>query len=720
MSYLKEFKKKIEENNYYEFLKIWEEYYHSETIDPKELVQILTLAKNSCLLSKFGQHVDRCLPLWKNLPESPEKDLIVKLILDIQNTNSEDLANLAYNYLKAKYPNDSYFNDKIRLIGLRHRGENFQGAISGYELLSHLGVGKFVYHTAGWGAGEIIDFSNIREEMTIEFEYVIEPKHLTFIKALKTLNPLPDDHFLALRFGQPETLEKLASENPVELITLLLKDLGPKTAAEIKDELAELIIPEKEWSKWWQNTRSKLKKSTKIETPEDLNSPFILRKNELSHEEKLYLELEKAPNIKGNIQLVYAFLRDFPQTLKNEEFKTSLYSKLLEMSENPEINKVDRTQILFLLLEICPENKFEDKIAGILKQEKNPLVLLKEINIIHFQKKFLEKIKKHLGNWEDLFLEEFFLSQKHFIRDFIFEELIKSKKQEQLKQKIKDLVLDPLKHPIVFIWYFQKVIKDEDYFYFDKQLKNKFLENLMVLLSSISTNPEMKDLAKKITNMLIFDNFKLVRNFMQNAQEKEIEEFMLLSTKCKNLSEHEMKIINSLGETYSPSLKKQKAARKKDQKSSVIWTTKKGFLKTQNQIKELGTVEMVKNAKEIEEARSHGDLRENAEYKAALERRDRIQSELKLLSDQIKNARILTKDDISLNKIGPGNIVECKKQDGQTETFTILGPWEADPEQKIFSFQSQLAQKMTGLKVNDTFSFQNQEYQILKITSYLN
>ena len=52
------------------------------------------------------------------------------------------------------------------------------------------------------------------------------------------------------------------------------------------------------------------------------------------------------------------------------------------------------------------------------------------------------------------------------------------------------------------------------------------------------------------------------------------------------------------------------------------------------------------NAREIEAARALGDLRENAEFKAALERRARLQSELKFLSDQIGKARILTPEDV--------------------------------------------------------------------------
>ena len=135
--------------------------------------------------------------------------------------------------------------------------------------------------------------------------------------------------------------------------------------------------------------------------------------------------------------------------------------------------------------------------------------------------------------------------------------------------------------------------------------------------------------------------------------------------------------------------------------SGVIWTTAEGYQKLQYRIQQIATVETVENAKEIEVARSHGDLRENAEFKAALERRDRLQGELKFLSDQLNRTRVITKEDISPNEVGIGSIVECKNKKGEKVVYTLLGPWDADPEMNILSFQSKLAQQLKGLKVGD-------------------
>ena len=158
-----------------------------------------------------------------------------------------------------------------------HRAvETFQGAVSNYDLLAHVAKGKFVFHLGGWGVGEVIEVSPVREQMGIEFENVTGRKYLSFGTAFKALIPIPNEHFLARRFAFPDDLEKEAKENPAEVVKMLLKDLGDKTAGEIKDELCDLVIPEKEWTKWWQNARAKLKKDTHVEVPVSAKDSFTL------------------------------------------------------------------------------------------------------------------------------------------------------------------------------------------------------------------------------------------------------------------------------------------------------------------------------------------------------------------------------------------------------------------------------------------------------------
>lgn len=719
MGYLKDFQTHISNHDYPSFLKLWEEYCSGDELDAEEVCEILRSVKSSEIAESFGRHVERILPLWQQMPENDQAYEVLKLIIDIATTNSEQLAELAYQHLKKRYFNQKDFNEKIRLIGLRNK-EKFQGAISNYELLSHMIPGKYVFHTGGWGAGEIIDVSLIREQLTLEFDYVPGKKEMSFATAFKTLVPISDDHFLSLRFGNPDLLEKKAKENPMEVLRMLLKDLGPKTAAEIKEELCDLVIPAAEWTRWWQAARAKMKKDTMIETPEEIREPFRLRKNKLSHEERLQKILESKPDADTLIQTVYTFLRDFPEMLKNSEFKATLLSKINEVLNTNEIDSAQKLQLHFFLQDL---NNLKDYpiISECINHSESIEKLIDATHVLSFKKRILMEVRKHRSDWKEIFLDLLFKVDQSALRDFALTELISNKAEVEVKQKLQELYSHPSHYPEAFMWYFQKLQTQKTIPFSDTQGKMRFFEGLLILLSHIENDPDKRDMVKKIQSFISGERFAIVRQMMQNSSLEDAKEFILLASKSHSLSDHDQKIFHSLAEVVHPALSK---SRKKERSSThtepqVIWTTHEGYVKLQQRMQQIATVETVENAKEIEVARAHGDLRENAEFKAALERRDRLQSELKALSEQLNRARVITKEDIVTSEVGIGTIIECKNTKGERISYTLLGPWDADTDKNILSFQSKLAQTMTGKIVGDTFTVQGEELTITAIRSFL-
>lgn len=718
MAYLKDFRERIQNNDYPGFLKIWEEYCYGDQPDGPEMEAVLELMKKSELAKPFGLQVERLLPLWRELKNQKEATDVLRLILDLQTTQSEQLADLATVHLKERFQADPLFNEKMRLVGLRNR-DHFQGCIRHFELLMHLQKGNFVFHSAGWGTGEIENFSFVREEISLEFEQVLGSQTLSFEKAFKTLTPLTKEHFYARRFGNPDALEKEAKENPVGIMHMLLHDLGPKTAAEIKDELYDLVIPASDWNRWWQMTRTKLKKDTKILSPKELKDPFVLREKELPHEMAFHQELEAKPELNTALQMIHSFLRDFPETLKNSEFKTSLEEKLKAFLTLEHLNEAQKIQTL-LALEILGTAKVHEDLAKTITETPNLAHVIESIDIVPFQKKALQLIRQLRKDWESIFLDLLFSVDSSGLRDFIFAELVESGEEAPLQKKITSLILHPGSHPEVFLWYFQKGIEKKSKLpSANKEGQNRLFEGLLILLDHIEKQPQHRDLVKKILGLITDDRYLLVRNIMQQSTIEEVKEYLLLATKCRSLSDHDVKIFQSLAEVVHPSLSRLRKVKDVSQEEEIVlWTTQEGFQKVQLRMQQIATVETVQNAKEIEIARSHGDLRENAEFKAALERRDRLQSELKFLSDQVASARILTKEDVAEDRVGIGSVVDCRDSKGEHVRFILLGPWDADPDQRILSFQSKLAQSMKGKIIGEKFEFQGEQFLITDIGSY--
>lgn len=714
MQYYKQFQKHVLNHDYPAFLNLWEEYCMGDEIDPLELKKILELVKSSDLSVPFGRHVENALILWENIQDSQHRHAIFSLIIDMQTSNSPELGDLIYTYLQTRDGTSKNFNEKIRLVGLRDR-QDFQGAVRNFELLSHLRAGSFVFHTGGWGVGEIMELSFVREQVAIEFDLVPGIKDLSFQNAFNTLRPISNDHFLARRFGNPDALEKLAKEDPVGVIRMALHDLGPLTAADIKDEFCEVVIPEPEWQKWWQSTRSKIKKDTMIDVPPSIKEPFSLREEEVSHEEALYQSLEKKPTPEMLIQTVYSFLRDFPNTLKSPEFRKSLQEKLTDALASHELTDAQELQIHYFLQDISPEQELSS-VQELISRFASIVEIIQNISIVAFKKRVLQDVRKIRDDWATIFLDLVITIEQNPIREYIIYELLNEGKEDELKEKLANLLSQPAKQPQAFLWYFQQLMdKSKDLPFADNEGRERFLESLFILLNQLEQSPSARDHVKKIHTFLLGARFAHVRKIFAHASKAAVKEFLLLATKCHSLTNHDIKIFHSLAEVVHPSLKSKHT---EEEEEEVIWTTEEGYEKIKERIKQIATVETVENAKEIEVARSHGDLRENSEFKSALERRDRLQGELKLLSDQLNKARILTPKDISTDKIGVGAIVDCVAN-GSSTSFTLLGPWEADPENQILSFQSKLAQAMVGKTVGEKVEVQGKDYTIQSIRNYL-
>ena len=723
MGYLKEFLTQINNRDFHKFLVLWEEYCTSDTVEAEEFSQLLKAIKSSEMARHFGQIVETALPLWKTIQEKQESYEILRLLIDLQTTNSPVLSELAFNTLNEVHGADPKYNERLRLAGLRNK-ENFQGAISKYDLLAHMAKGNIVFHTGGWGTGEIMDVSFVREHLVIEFENVGGRKDLSFANAFKTLIPLPSTHFLARRFSDPDLLEKEGREDPVALIKLLLHDLGPKSAAEIKDELCELVIPEQDWTKWWQGTRAKIKKNPLVEAPDSLKEPFYLRKAELAPEDRLQQSMQNKTDIGQIIQTSYNFVRDTPNALKNPATKQSLQDKLLQLLDDKQITEDQQLQIHLILEQFFGHQPSEKQIADLIQKFENLVSVIRSIDIVAFKKRALVAIKDNRKDWTALFLNLLFTLPQAQLRDYILKEL--NRKEETrplLEKKIGELLSHPARHPEILVWYFQKLIGEEENEipFQNKAGRIQFFEAFFIVYSSLENHPDQRDLLKKMYNMLSSKRYALVRQLLQETDIETAKEMLLLASKCQSLTGHDMKILRSLTEVVHPSLTppKQKKGEVETESDGEIWTTEEGYHKIQDRIRHIGTVEVIENAREIEAARALGDLRENSEFKFAQERRARLQSELKSLSGQLSRARIITPDDIHSQEAGVGSIIDVVDGKGNHVRYTILGPWDADPDKNILSHNSKFAQAMIGRKKGESFTFREDKYQILDLGSYL-
>lgn len=132
--------------------------------------------------------------------------------------------------------------------------------------------------------------------------------------------------------------------------------------------------------------------------------------------------------------------------------------------------------------------------------------------------------------------------------------------------------------------------------------------------------------------------------------------------------------------------------------------SRSGFEKLEKQLEYLKTVRRVEVAEKLKEARSYGDLSENAEYDAAKDEQGILEAEILELQMTIENAIIVDDDSISTEEIGVGSIIEIKRVDGtQVEKLQIVGTNESDPLNGKISDESPIGKAALRKKVGEFF-----------------
>ncbi|MDX2238758.1 MAG: transcription elongation factor GreA [Hyphomonadaceae bacterium] len=148
--------------------------------------------------------------------------------------------------------------------------------------------------------------------------------------------------------------------------------------------------------------------------------------------------------------------------------------------------------------------------------------------------------------------------------------------------------------------------------------------------------------------------------------------------------------------------------------------TAEGYAALDAELKRLKTVERPTVIAAIAEARSHGDLSENAEYHAAKERQSFIEGRLAELEDKLARAHVIDVSRLSGKTVKFGATVKVYDEDTEEEaSYKIVGEDEADVRAGKVSITSPIARALIGKEEGDVVEVAtpggHKSYEILKI-----
>jgi transcription elongation factor GreA len=148
--------------------------------------------------------------------------------------------------------------------------------------------------------------------------------------------------------------------------------------------------------------------------------------------------------------------------------------------------------------------------------------------------------------------------------------------------------------------------------------------------------------------------------------------------------------------------------------------TRAGLARLKSELKRLKYAERPKIVKEIAEARSHGDLSENAEYHAAKDKQSHLEGRIAQVEDWIARAEVIDVSKLSGDRVVFGATVRVADAESGDETsYQIVGELEADLKKNRISVTSPIARALIGRTEGDTARVRSpggeREYEIVSV-----
>ena len=565
-------------------------------------------------------------------------------------------------------------------------------------VLENLGPGAFVMHKS-WGFGQIESFDFLLNQVTINFKG--KKGHTMQLQyAAESLTVIPSDHILAQKTADLAAVKARAKEDPAGLMRTILKGFGGKAT---HDQIASTIVPEvfsdAEFKKWIEASKKALKNDGHFAIPTKKGLAFELREGPVSHADEYIAALNNARQLKHQVtalDLIVKNVAEFTDPLvqlqpviaamddtakKSARLHTAEAMSLM-LSRDELIEKVPGLQI----------GTDAPTVAGLLHQEDRRLAgLLAEVPAAKMKRALTELPGAFGEEWIAKAIALVFQGNTRVATDAA--RLLQDKgANAELRTALERSLSEHSTTPETLVW----LCKDRTGAF--APLAN--VKVLHAIIAALEREMMSESRDKKLHDLLLNDK-ELLPDLIDGANLEELRETMrklLLTPVFDELNKRSL--LGRMIRVY-PELQSMVSGESGEQQEALI-VSWESLEKRKAEYEELVTKKIPENTKEIAVARSYGDLRENFEFKAAKEMQRvlmRRQAETQRDLGRARGTDFVVTD---LSTVSIGTIVTVKEvATEKTDTYTILGAWDSDPEKGIVSYLAAVAQALMGHKVGE-------------------
>ncbi|MCL2185078.1 MAG: transcription elongation factor GreA [Treponema sp.] len=657
---------------------------------------------------------------------------ILKIVLEYDERDNQARKEIIECYRK-KYSSHSQLDEYIRISNLSQHYRAVHQAIADFEKHIAFDKGNFVYHRT-WGVGKIA--SIVKDEITIDFSK--KRGHTMLLKmAVDALQTLSKNHIWVLKATKKKEWlrEKIKDkdENIIWALKTIIKSFGNFCdMKKIKQELSPALLTAGEWSTWSSKAREILKSNPDFGVDAEDSDIFTVRSGTVSITQKLFNEFTAQRNFYDKLSAFRDYVNKKEASPDSELFTDMLnYFKnfLTLQTGSADSQKIEYSIASFLLLKETSENKNYLYLKNAIPVNFNDIFnkindlpsLFKSLKDSKLKLDFLNNVKLYVQNWSDIYIKLFPVSQLSIIPEQLEAEGYNDKLSALCKECFEHL----RENREAAVWIYKNAKNKEWFKNADIGIEKQLIALIHVLdityrdIKNNKDTVENRKINKLVYNILFKDGE--LTSYIDKSDEDAIIRIFTFLNGVKDLDPQEKQNLRYRITLKFPNFKFFGDIEKKET-SSGLWVTHAMFTEKRKLLGHLTDVEIPANSKEIEYALSLGDLRENAEYKAALEKQEQLKIQVAKLNAEFEKAQLFDPKTINTSRVSFGTtVVLFNETAGKKEEYTILGPWESDSKNNIINYQSPFGSAILKKEEGERFEFAiNDEritYLIEKITA---
>ena len=649
---------------------------------------------------------------------------ILKQILEIDQHDTWARKELVDCY-RGKYEGRAHLEDYIRSSNLSQSFRNVFEAINDFEKHIAFDAKSYVFHRS-WGVGIIRSVED--DTLKINFGKKYGVRSMSLKMAVSALQPLAKDHIWVLKATKKrEELAKEVKSDKTQALKTIIKSFDNSCDLKrIKAELVPAVLTPGEWTSWNSAAKKILESNPQFGVDTNDVNMYTVRDHDVSKDIKLANEFKAQKQFFPRVDMFLRFIEDDETDKSGETFNEMLSYFIGFVKSVSHIN--EQVVASFLTIQkvnmLVPSSAYQIKFTfkelyDKIEEPRKMYLSLKDTKNTTLREDFIKNVKL-LPDWDKQYVRLF----PTVLSRAMLTSLINAGKTDMVRRLAADS-FDNFKDNRQAVLFFFRECKDDDWFKnagiaYEKQLIA--LINIVELtfreISNHVNTTENKKINKAAIDLLFTDD-TLISYMLENNEDTVKRMYTLVADITDLDPAKKAQLRNRILEKY-PDFKFQASEEKSSMQQRGMLVTAKMLEEKKAQEEQIRTVEIPKNAEEIGEARSQGDLKENAEYKAAREHQHFLNERLTKLQEELSRAVVFDPTTITTAFISFSTTATLHNNDSdEDETYTILGPWESDPDNNVISYMSPfgnaLMDKKTGERVAFTINDHNYDYTVKEI-----